>query len=714
MSLNLFSISGLLLSFVSFIVIYVVLKYGKSKVHYIWALFNFVLSIWGISSFFVGNANTSIEALFWLRFGHIGVIFIPILFFHHVILFCEIQREKLLKLAYLQGCIFLFLNLTTDSFLPNNARIIFNSFYYTRSEGLLYPIFLLIWISLMTYSHIELLRFYKHSQGLKRNQIHYFLLGTIIGFLGGVTNFFPHFGIYIYPFGNFTIPLYCILFTYAIFRYRLMDISIIFKRTMAYSLSAGLIMGFFVVLTLTITKLLSTYTNVDSFKVSIFAALFIALLFNPIRNKMQTIIDRLFYKKTYDYYGTLQKVSHDLATMLDIKRIFSFIGDTIFSTLSLNSIYLLAVVPGGGYEVVYHKSFEKGKDKDEHPEKYSESSHTDKEIRKIDKIDFNAVKLLRPSDDIVIKDELPAVVDILGDETVNSIRDTLKSFDGEVMVPVFVDDKLSLLMILGAKLSEDIFTDEDVKLLNTISHQMSISVKNARLYAHKLNSDRLASIGMMSATFAHEIRNPLTSIKTFTQLFPEKFEDAEFRNTFSKIVVDDIGRIDGLIKDLLSFSSKESVPGINTLNVTELVNGVLEHQKGRCEFEKNNISLRKKYKDARINILGDPQKLKRALINIINNGCQAMQENGVLTVDIVSNSKEVDIKISDTGKGMTSQEIAKIFDPFYTTKAMGIGLGLAISKKIIEDHDGRIAVESKLSQGTTFTISLPVEKKSDN
>ncbi|MEK7307638.1 MAG: ATP-binding protein, partial [Nitrospirota bacterium] len=161
-------------------------------------------------------------------------------------------------------------------------------------------------------------------------------------------------------------------------------------------------------------------------------------------------------------------------------------------------------------------------------------------------------------------------------------------------------------------------------------------------------------------------------------------------------------------------SSKESVPGLNTLDVTELVNGVLEHLKGRFEFEKNNISLRKKYKGAAINILGDPQKLKRALINIITNGCQAMQENGVLTVDIIPNSKEVDIKISDTGTGMTPHEMAKIFDPFYTTKAMGMGLGLAISKKIIEDHGGRIAVESKLSQGTTFTISLQVEKKSDN
>ena len=104
--------------------------------------------------------------------------------------------------------------------------------------------------------------------------------------------------------------------------------------------------------------------------------------------------------------------------------------------------------------------------------------------------------------------------------------------------------------------------------------------------------------------------------------------------------------------------------------------------------------------------MGDSEELKQAFINIITNGCQAMGENGVLKVNITPNGREVDIAISDTGKGISQEEISRLFDPFYTTKPMGMGLGLAISKKIIEDHGGRIMVESEISKGTTFTVSL--------
>ena len=586
-----------------------------------------------------------------------------------------------------------------DKFLPSAYKVL-NSFYSFEMVTLSSLIALAIWGIWIVWGFYNLLRAYNYFSGLEKLQLKYLILGMVLGWSGGFFYVLPFFYITVFPIGNFTIPIYCIIVTYAILRYRLMDINIAIKKTAVYSLSAGLLMGFFVVATLTLTKLLSTYTRVDSFKVSIFVALIIALLFNPLRNKIQELIDKLFYKKTYDYYDTLQKVSHDLAAMFDLKKIYSFIGDTIFSALGLRSIYLLSAGPGGDYEVVYHML-------------HDEKEKRDKKTPKIDG-DCFMVKSLRTSEDIVIKDELPALVDLLGQETIDCVTANLELFDGEAVMPVVGDGKPSLFLILGGKLSGDIFTNEDVNFLKTVSNQTAIAIKNAKLYSDKFRSEKFASIGMMSATFAHEIRNPLTSIKTFAQLFPEKFADAEFRNTFSKIVIDDIGRIDGLIKDLLSFSSKESASGINALDVAELVDNVIESQKSRFEFEKNNISLRKKYKGAAINILGDPQKLKRALINIITNGCQAMQENGVLTVDIIPNSKEVDIKISDTGTGMTPHEMAKIFDPFYTTKAMGMGLGLAISKKIIEDHGGRIAVESKLSQGTTFTISLQVEKKSDN
>jgi signal transduction histidine kinase len=213
---------------------------------------------------------------------------------------------------------------------------------------------------------------------------------------------------------------------------------------------------------------------------------------------------------------------------------------------------------------------------------------------------------------------------------------------------------------------------------------------------------------MVSATFAHEIRNPLTSIKTFAQLMPEKYADIEFRENFSKIVVDEIDKIDTLIKDLMSFSSINIAFPDSEVNITQIIDGIVERLKVKLELERKNISVEKFYKIDKIGILGDTKKLTQAFVNILNNGCQAIAEDGVIKVSIYPNGENVDVMITDSGKGISQKNIAGVFEPFYTTKPFGVGLGLAISKKIIEDHGGRIAVESQLLKGTTITVSLPM------
>lgn len=464
------------------------------------------------------------------------------------------------------------------------------------------------------------------------------------------------------------------------------------KQNIAYSLAAGLFTGLFVAFVLIIVRLLSAIAGIDSFKVSIIAAVIIALLFNPLRKRIQLAIDRLFFKKTYDYYGVIQKVSRDLAMMLDLRKIYNFIGDTVYSALALKNVFLLAANPDGSFRVVYHVLYHGDKSFKE-PENYGVKKETSEDVKafKINE-DSAVVKCLKGAEGIITKDELPSI-----------------PFNGEVIMPVTIDGNLELLIILGGKISGDFFTDEDVNLLGAISNQTAIAMKNIRLYKEKIFSERFASLGLMAATFAHEIRNPLTSIKTFVQLFPEKHSDAEFRNTFSKVVISDIERIDGLIGDFLNFSEKRALARIDNLDITLLVDDALEYVKNRVKLENKKINVEKFYKNVKITIQGDSKQLKQAFINIIRNGCQAMGNNGVLSVNITCNNKKVDISITDTGQGIPPQDIDKIFDPFYTTKTFGVGLGLAISKGIIEEHGGKIMVESELLKGTTFTISLPLK-----
>jgi signal transduction histidine kinase len=322
------------------------------------------------------------------------------------------------------------------------------------------------------------------------------------------------------------------------------------------------------------------------------------------------------------------------------------------------------------------------------------------------------VKLLRKSKDVVIREELPQIHKI-SQEIVDKVNTDLKPFKGEAVVPIFIDGKLELMMVLGEKLSGDIFTSEDIKLLNTISDQTAIAVKNARLYTDKLRSDRLASMGMISATFAHEIKNPLTSIKTFAQLLPERHSDTEFRENFSRIVLDGVNRIDGIIKDLLDFSSGKISVEMSTLNVTGIIDNVIDEVVTQLQLKNKKISIEKDYENIEVNMSGDGKRLRQAFANIIMNGCQSIPDNrddGKIRVSINPGEENVGIIIADNGDGISPADVPRIFEPFFSTKTIGAGLGLAITKKIIEDHYGKIEVDSILKKGTTFRITLPVKR----
>jgi signal transduction histidine kinase len=705
---NIFSLSGLLILCTFPILTILSLKNYKSELHGIWAIFNIAVGIWGFGALLVSISKDKESAFLYWKLAHVGIIFIPILYFHVSVVFCNLLNKKILFLLYVIFSLFLLSNISNMLF-QKNLRFVFSSFYYIKPT-ILYYVFFCIWALIALAGILNYVFSYYRFTGIKKIQIKYFIFATIFGFSGGLMNFLPVFHIDIFPYGNLLVPLFPIVVTYAILRYRLMDINLIIKKGMVYSISAGILTSFFVVLVITMTKFLSDEAGIASFTITIIAALIIAVLFNPLKNRIQLLIDKTFYKRTYDYYTTIQKVSRELASMFEINKIFSFIGNIIFSTLGLSNIYILSADSGADYKVVYHMSY-KGEKKDGKTRNEKVMLERDGDNKHVPRFNINPdfINILRHSDDVVIKDELPGVVEIFGKETIERIEKTMESYNGEVIVPVFVDNKLSVLMMLGEKLSGDIFTREDINLLVTISNQTAVALKNARLYAEKLGADRFASMGLMSATFAHEIRNPLTSIKTFAQLLPEKYKDDEFREVFSKVVIDDIERINRLIKDLLSFSDEKSLTFKENFDVISLMDGVLNNLKTKLNLEDRKIYVEKIYKSVKIILSGDSKKLKQAFINIITNACQAIGESGTLKITITPNGKYVDIMINDTGSGISQEDIEKIFDPFYTTSPMGMGLGLAISKKIIEDHGGMVTVDSEIEQGSTFTVSLPAQ-----
>lgn len=220
-------------------------------------------------------------------------------------------------------------------------------------------------------------------------------------------------------------------------------------------------------------------------------------------------------------------------------------------------------------------------------------------------------------------------------------------------------------------------------------------------------SDRLAMIGQIAAGTAHEIRNPLTSIKGFLQVMKKTLKDRSMNKEhhYTEIMLSEIDRINGLVSEFLLLS-KPKDNFYQRVSVSKVIKEILPIIKNEALLHSVTVH----YDSMKLpQVLADRELLKQVYLNICKNGIEAMTEGGILSITERFSQKtgEVKVEIHDTGPGIPSFLIDKIFDPFFTTKEEGTGLGLSVCQRIIHDMNGTIKVSSK-GYGTTFTISIPV------
>jgi two-component system, NtrC family, sensor kinase len=289
-------------------------------------------------------------------------------------------------------------------------------------------------------------------------------------------------------------------------------------------------------------------------------------------------------------------------------------------------------------------------------------------------------------------------------------------------LPIISKDRLIGILNLGQKEDKTIYSNEDLELLSTLTNQAAIAIENARLYENLKQSqdtlrraDRLSSLGLLTAGLAHEIRNPLVAIRTFTQLLPERYDDAEFREGFQGLALKEVDRICGLINDLLSFArpSKPNVVPENINDVVDNIARILETQ-----AKEKNVVIARDFGDNLPKVWIDKEQMKQVFMNLILNAIQAMQDGGSIGISTRAVSRSgtepsgefVQIEVRDTGVGIPEENVQHIFDPFFTSKDEGSGLGLAVSHQIVQEHGGFVTVESTLGKGTAFFVHVPVSK----
>jgi len=235
----------------------------------------------------------------------------------------------------------------------------------------------------------------------------------------------------------------------------------------------------------------------------------------------------------------------------------------------------------------------------------------------------------------------------------------------------------------------------------------STGTELARSEEFLARADRLSALGTLAAGVAHEIRNTLVSVRTFIQLLPERQNDEEFRTTFRDLVLAELDRICALISDLLALSRPKPAL-LQPADLNELVRQIV--QLLDAEARQHEVVLA--YRPSAVpRVVLDEAQVKQVLVNVILNGIQACGPQG--TVEVTTGAEESDgqrwcvVTVADTGGGVAPELAERIFDPFYTTKAGGSGLGLFVARRIVSEHGGHVRVAPRAGGGTACTISLP-------
>jgi signal transduction histidine kinase/uncharacterized membrane protein len=237
------------------------------------------------------------------------------------------------------------------------------------------------------------------------------------------------------------------------------------------------------------------------------------------------------------------------------------------------------------------------------------------------------------------------------------------------------------------------------------------------LEEEKRRIERLASIGAFISGIAHEIKNPLVAIKTFAELLSERYADEEFRDTFAKVTLHEVDRIDTLVQRLRSLSAGSTSP-LCPMSIIAPLEETLSLLSG--EFASRKIRVTCQYQSSLPPVVGDHDQLKQVFVNLCLNSIEAMGEDGTLTITVGSDSGQEEwastliIDILDTGPGIPTEHLANIFEPFFTLKDKGTGLGLAICHGIIDCHRGSIVATNRAdSPGAIFTLTLPAAEGED-
>ena len=717
---------------------FIYLKNRKQLTNKLFALFCLSVAVWSYSYFFWQISTTEKTALFWSRLLMAGAIFIPITYLHFVLSWIQKikEKKKYLFFGYLFFLFFFFSNLTSFFVKSVSPKLYFP---FWPNPGILYHPFLLLWIFYVVYVIYFLIRELSISKGVRRSQIKYVLIGTIVGIIGGMTNYFLWYDIPIPPVGNWTATLYILIVAYAVVKYRLMDIRVAIGRTFVYLFSFATIIGLAFLLVFLNSRLaIPIPSNITYILILIISI----LLFQGVFRLYEKLASKYFYYTFYSYQKVITDLGRKLVTVLDISKLTSLIADTLIETMKLDKAGVLL------------RDFETGKYRIQKIIGFREENGIS-----LVRDNFLTFYLERTKKPLVYGELSLAIKDAKDEnekEKLKNLQMNMKRIEAELCLPLLRENRITGIIVLGKKLSGEPYSIQDIELLITLSNQASIALENARLYAQiqdlsqnlqkkvaeqtkeireaykkvarayrveKKAHEELKRLDEAKSQFMmatqHHLRTPLTSMMGYLDLIfsgtygkvPRKLK--EVLEKFQSSTKNEIKIVNELL-DISQFRLGKQVISLQpNIQLTPILKEIIEELKPEARKKSLYLKLEKSKETPKIK--ADPQKLKVALFNIIDNAIKYTFKGGVKISLKVENHK-LKIAIKDTGIGISKKELKNLFTKTFErgeeAKKLwgpGKGIGLYITAKIVQAHKGKIWAESRgKDKGSTFYVELPI------
>jgi signal transduction histidine kinase len=574
--------------------------------------------------------------------------------------------------------------------------------HYIRYNRLLYPllgVYILgaewFGVGVMAYSA-------KESVGYKRTQLIYFTVAIVIVFLTTTSIILPvEYGLYVQPFGFFILPVNLALLAYVLARARLADFNVVIARVLLHAVTLIVVVGASLLFIGAMALLAPGFMNPNQvlFTISLVVVIGLALAMGLPRllPRAERLMQERLFGTRYGYQDALAGLVKELSRISNLDALLGTVATTVHSQMQVSRVLILMQDPLSGQ---YAMQAQSGLTAEEAAGMQDMNEHSP------------VVRWLRQHKDQLVREEAARR---LPEHAVRELAVDLDRLKVSLSVPMILDDRLVGMICLGPKVSGEMFFVSDLRLLETLATEVALAVKYRRMEEEVFRKNKLAELGTIAAGVAHEIRNPLASIRTFAQLMPERMDDPEFKNEFSKLVLKDVDRITKVVESMLAFARPAQVTIAEHSSVDLVEEAVLLV---RARLRNKSIELTKQFHDKPV-LRADKQQILQVLVNLLSNAVDALPEQG--KIRIATGTRWMDgagagskprqyavIEVADNGPGIPAAVRNRLFDPFFTTKKEGTGLGLSISQKIVRDHGGIITVSSIEGKGTTFQVNLPL------